>query len=64
MAVIETSSRQNQPGVYKHPDTGATVELEAHPQFGTAIIDGFVSAGYVFQGPAKEQKQESKKEGK
>jgi hypothetical protein len=48
MSVIENSKVDNQEGVYRHPETGAEVSIKAHAKLGTAMADGFVAAGFVF----------------
>lgn len=60
MAVIETSKKDSKAGVYKHPETGAVVVIQAHPKFGTAQADGFVAAGFVWQGEEDKKTEEKK----
>lgn len=63
MATVENSTVVNREGVYKHPETGAEVEIKVHPKFGAAMADGFVAAGFVYAGPlkAKEETNDNKK---
>lgn len=62
-SVQEQSNQKNLPGVYKHPETGEELVAHNHPKFGSAMADGFVRVGYVYQGPEKQESeaQESKK---
>lgn len=56
--VEEVSETQNQPGVYRHPETGAEVVVERHPKFGNAKADGLARVGFVFDRPAPVKTQD------
>lgn len=55
-SVIESSIVHNQEGIYKHPETGAEVAVRSHPKLGTAMADGFVAGGFVYDRPLDEAK--------
>lgn len=42
----------NQPGLYRHPDTGTELVVTQHPKWGGSMADGVVAQGYVYVGPA------------
>lgn len=46
----ETSKVNHPSGFYKHPDSGAIVEVRSHPKFGSAQADGVIAQGYEFIG--------------
>lgn len=61
---METSNVTNQPGLYRHPESGAELVAEWDPITGSAQADGYVRVGFVYVGPKPEAKVESKKEDK
>lgn len=53
----------NEPGVYRHPETGKELIARRHRKFGDAQADGFVQVGYKWVGPVpKESEQNPKSE--
>lgn len=59
MATIESSRKINLPGVYRHPETGATLTAGSVP-----IADGLVQVGFVYEGKAEKPKAEKPKTSK
>lgn len=57
MSTVERSDRENKPGIYKHTETGLELEAKSHPRFGTAMADGFVRTGYVWDRPSGSTEQ-------
>src|SRR5690349_11083026 len=55
--VQENSNNKNPAGLYRHPETGAEVVARYHPKFGTPQADGLVRVGYVYVGPAPEERR-------
>lgn len=58
----ESSTQKNQPGLYRHPETGAEQVIDHDPVTGSAMADAFVRVGYIYVGE-KADKPETKKEG-
>jgi hypothetical protein len=42
----------NLPGLYRHPESGKEVVVQANPKLGSAMADGVVQVGFVYVGPA------------
>ena len=47
----------NEPGVYKHPETGKELIARRHRKFGDAQADGYVQVGYKWVGPIPVEKK-------
>jgi hypothetical protein len=68
MAETNGQSRPvNLPGIYKHKETGVTVEIQDAHGLGNQQADAFVQTGFVrveAEAPQAETKQTKEKEGK
>ena len=54
MAQAETSGngKNNLPGLYRHPESGAEVIVQANPGIGNSMADGAYQTGFRYVGPA------------
>lgn len=63
MSNTETTTNKpaNLPGLYRHPESGREIVVQANPGIGSAQADGAVQVGFVYVGPApaKETKTET-----
>lgn len=50
----------NPAGLYRHPESGAEVIVQATPKYGSPMADGVVRVGYVYVGPAPVVKEAEK----
>lgn len=41
----------NEPGIYRHPETGVELIARRHRKFGNAQADGYVQVGFKYVGP-------------
>lgn len=48
----ETDKSSKLPGIYRHKETGAEVELKIQPKLGTPLINAFIRSGFEYVGPA------------
>lgn len=51
---------KSQSGWYKHPETGALVELINDPELGTPLTNAYIRAGFVFVGETKPEEPKAK----
>lgn len=64
MAQAETNGdgKNNLPGLYRHPESGAEVIVTANPGIGNALADGAYQTGFRYVGPAPDETETKTKE--